>query len=197
MDVGNLISGSSAFSKTSLNIWKFTVHVLLKPCLENFKHYFTSMWDECNCVIGPYFLPNRGRKNKQLVSWGLAKKCSFGLSRQEERRQSNPVIPLISNQDPDYTSSLTAGHSHQGPQAHKLGVKSGKEEARPHPGARTEKSQMFTPLFHDFALFSSNKARPIGSGIWKYLESCSAWFIRWVSLWTPLPLYNGVISSRD
>ena len=42
-DVGSLISGSSAFSKTSLNIWKFTVHVLLKPGLENFKHYFTSM----------------------------------------------------------------------------------------------------------------------------------------------------------
>ena len=43
MDVGNLISGSSAFSKTSLNIWKFTVHVLLKPGLENFEHYFTSV----------------------------------------------------------------------------------------------------------------------------------------------------------
>ena len=42
-DVGNLISGSSAFSKTSLNIWKFTVHVLLKPGLENFEHYFTSL----------------------------------------------------------------------------------------------------------------------------------------------------------
>ena len=42
-DVGNLISGSSAFSKTSLNIWKFTVHILLKPGLENFEHYFTSM----------------------------------------------------------------------------------------------------------------------------------------------------------
>ena len=42
-DVGNLISGSSAFSKTSLNIWKFMVHVLLKPGLEDFKHYFTSM----------------------------------------------------------------------------------------------------------------------------------------------------------
>ena len=50
-DVGNLISGSSAFSKTSLNIWKFTVHLLLKPGLENFEHYFTSMWDECNCVV--------------------------------------------------------------------------------------------------------------------------------------------------
>ena len=43
MDVGNLISGSSAFSKTSLKIWKFMVHVLLKPGLENFEHYFTSM----------------------------------------------------------------------------------------------------------------------------------------------------------
>ena len=45
-DVGNLISSSSAFSKTSLNIWKLTVHVLLKPDLENFEHYFTSVWDE-------------------------------------------------------------------------------------------------------------------------------------------------------
>ena len=43
MDVGNLISGSSAFSKTILNIWKFTVDVLLNPGLENFEHYFTSM----------------------------------------------------------------------------------------------------------------------------------------------------------
>ena len=42
-DVGNLISGSSAFSKPSLNIWKLMVHVLLKPGLENFEHYFTSM----------------------------------------------------------------------------------------------------------------------------------------------------------
>ena len=50
-DVGNLISGSSAFSKTSLNIWKFTVHILLKPGLENFEHYLTSLWDDCNCVV--------------------------------------------------------------------------------------------------------------------------------------------------
>ena len=48
---GNLISGSSAFSKFSLNIWKFTVHVLLKPGLENFEHYFTSVWDECSCAV--------------------------------------------------------------------------------------------------------------------------------------------------
>ena len=56
VDVGNLISGSSAFSKSSLNIWKFMVHVLLKPDLENFEHYFASMWDECNCVIVWTFL---------------------------------------------------------------------------------------------------------------------------------------------
>ena len=42
MDVGNLISGFSAFSKSSLNIWKFTVYVLLKPSLENFEHFFAS-----------------------------------------------------------------------------------------------------------------------------------------------------------
>ena len=50
-DIGNLISGSSAFSKSSLHIWKFTHHVLLKPGLENFEHYFTSVWNECNHVV--------------------------------------------------------------------------------------------------------------------------------------------------
>ena len=50
-DVGNLISGSTAFSKSSLNIWKFTVHVLMKPGLGNFEHYFASVWDECNCAV--------------------------------------------------------------------------------------------------------------------------------------------------
>ena len=47
-ECGNLFSGSADFSKTSLGIWKFTVQVLLKPGLENFEHYFISMWDECN-----------------------------------------------------------------------------------------------------------------------------------------------------
>ena len=50
-DVGNLISDSFAFSKSSLNIWNFMFHILLKPCLENFEHYFASMWDEYNCVV--------------------------------------------------------------------------------------------------------------------------------------------------
>ena len=51
VDVGNLISGSSALLKSSLNIWKFTVHVLLKPGLENFELYFTSVGGECNCLV--------------------------------------------------------------------------------------------------------------------------------------------------
>ena len=51
VDVSNLISDSSAFCKMSLKIWMFTVHVLLKPGLENFEHYFTSVCDECNCVV--------------------------------------------------------------------------------------------------------------------------------------------------
>ena len=50
-DVSNLVSGSSAFSKTSLNIWNFMVHILLKPGLETCEHYFTSVWDECNCEV--------------------------------------------------------------------------------------------------------------------------------------------------
>ena len=52
MDHWNLISGSSAFSKTSMNIWKFSIHILLKPGFENFEHYFASMWDE---VVWAFF----------------------------------------------------------------------------------------------------------------------------------------------
>ena len=56
MDVGILISGTSDFSKSSLNTWKFTVHVLLKPGLKHFEHYFASLWDEWNCeVVWPFF----------------------------------------------------------------------------------------------------------------------------------------------
>ena len=75
-DVGNLISGSSAFSKSSLNIWKFMVHILLKPGLENFEHYFASMWDECNYVVGWIFfgialLWNWDENGPFLVLWPL------------------------------------------------------------------------------------------------------------------------------
>ena len=51
MDIGNLISCSSAFPKTSLNIWKFSVHILLKPSLKDFEHYLASMWKKLNCVV--------------------------------------------------------------------------------------------------------------------------------------------------
>ena len=51
VDDVNLISGSSAFLKISLNIWKFSVHLLLKMDLENFEHFFASMSGECNCVV--------------------------------------------------------------------------------------------------------------------------------------------------
>ena len=50
-DVGNLISDSSAFSKSILYIWKCSVHILLKPSLEDFEHDFASMWNDCNCVV--------------------------------------------------------------------------------------------------------------------------------------------------
>ena len=51
MNGGNLISSSSAFSKSSLYIWNFSVQAILKPCLEHFEHYLVSMWNECNCVV--------------------------------------------------------------------------------------------------------------------------------------------------
>ena len=76
MDVGNLISGSSAFSKSNLNIWKFMVHILLKPGLETSEHYFASMWDECNCVVvwtffGIIFLWDWNENWTFLVLWPL------------------------------------------------------------------------------------------------------------------------------
>ena len=50
-DVGNLISGSSMFSKSSLYIWKFSVYILLNSSLKDFEHYLASMWNECNCMV--------------------------------------------------------------------------------------------------------------------------------------------------
>ena len=80
-DVGNLISGSSAFSKSSLNIWMFMVHVLLKPDLENLEHHFDSMWDECNCVVvwtffGFAFLWDWNEKYFYLERKGTSIACS-------------------------------------------------------------------------------------------------------------------------
>ena len=73
---GNLISGFSAFSKSSLCIWNFYIHILLKPSLETFKHYFASMWDECNCVavwtfFGIAFLWDRKENWSLPVLWLL------------------------------------------------------------------------------------------------------------------------------
>ena len=72
-DVGNLISGSSAFSKSSWTIWKFSVHVLLKPSLENFDNDFTSLWDDCNCaVVWAFFdVPKRNENWPFPVLWPL------------------------------------------------------------------------------------------------------------------------------
>ena len=74
-NVGNLIPGSSAFSKSSLNIWEFMVHILLKLGLENFEHYFASMWDECNCSVFEHSLALHffgiGMKTDLFQSCGL------------------------------------------------------------------------------------------------------------------------------
>ena len=85
-DVANLISGSSAFSKTSLNIRKFMIHVLLKPGLENFENYFTSVWNDCNCsadwaFFGITFLWNWNENTfSSLVATAEFSKCAGILS---------------------------------------------------------------------------------------------------------------------
>ena len=76
VDVGNLISAFSAFLKSSLNSWKFMVHILLKPGLENSEHYFTSVWDECNCAVvwaffGIAFLWDWNENSPFPVLWPL------------------------------------------------------------------------------------------------------------------------------
>ena len=74
VDIGKLISGSSAFSKSSLNIRKFLVHVLLKPSLQNFENCFASVWNECNCVwtfFGFFFLWDWNENWSFPVPWSL------------------------------------------------------------------------------------------------------------------------------
>ena len=73
-DPADLISGSSAFSKSSLNIWKFSVQVLLKPSLKDVENYLASMWNQCNCVVvwtffGAAFF-GEGRKTELFQSYG-------------------------------------------------------------------------------------------------------------------------------
>ena len=70
-NVGNLIPGSVAFSKTSLNIWKFTVHILLKPCLENFEHYIARVCSEMSAIVW-YF-----EHSLALPFFGIGKKTDL------------------------------------------------------------------------------------------------------------------------
>ena len=70
VNVGDLVSGSSAFPKSSLYIWKFSFHVLLKPSLKDFEHYLASMWNEHNCMVvwtffGIAFLKDWNEKAEQ------------------------------------------------------------------------------------------------------------------------------------
>ena len=80
-DLGNLISGSCSFSKSSLNIWKFMVHILLKPGLENFELYFTSVWDECNCLRTVIGLPKtrKSRAGSRTAPWKSAALGTRGI----------------------------------------------------------------------------------------------------------------------
>ena len=103
-DVGNLISGSSAFSKSSLNIWKFSVHILLKPCLENFELYFASVWDECSCAVvwtffGIAFLWDWNENCPFPVLWPLLSFPNLLAVSYFE------ILPLLSNQQPFQLSS--------------------------------------------------------------------------------------------
>ena len=77
MDAGSLISGSSAFSKSNLYIWKFLVHILLKPSLKDFEHYLASMWNECSCAVvwtlfGLVFWGDRNENWRFPVLWPLS-----------------------------------------------------------------------------------------------------------------------------
>ena len=71
-DVNNLISASSAFSKSSLNIWKFTVHIVLKSSLDIYEHYVASVWDECNCASIPWHCLSLGLEQKLTFSSPVA-----------------------------------------------------------------------------------------------------------------------------
>ena len=101
VDVGNLISGSSAFSKISLNIWKFTVHVLLKPGLENFEYYFPSMWDEYNCVVvwaffGIAFLGDWNENWPIPVLWPLLSFPNYTYYMKMSKLY-NSILPFLSS----------------------------------------------------------------------------------------------------
>ena len=112
-DVGNLTSGSSAFSKSILNIWKFSVYVLLKRGLENFEHYFDGMWDECNCAVVWTFF------GFSFLSLGLEWKLTFsspvatGCSRVNQQvllcHQAGTCISIWVSAGPPGLRMITSG----------------------------------------------------------------------------------------
>ena len=92
-DVSNLICGSSTFLKTILNIWKSSVHKVLKPNLKDFEHYLARMWNECNCV----------------VVWTLLALPFFGIRMKNELFQLWPVLSfpnLLTNWVQHFSSSI-------------------------------------------------------------------------------------------
>ena len=106
VDVGNLISVSSAFSKSSLNTWKFSVHVLLKPNLENFEHYFASLWDECQSVRWDSYARGRdrvslrgeGQSCQPIPTWNKQTLSTSGPRRKEKwphKRQSQTCLECL------------------------------------------------------------------------------------------------------
>ena len=99
VDVGNLISGSPAFSKTSLNIWNFIVHVLLKPGLKNFEHYFTSVWDECNCAVVWAFF-------SIAFLWDWNEKLTFSIRGQTDWNHSHRQLANLITQTTALSNSM-------------------------------------------------------------------------------------------
>ena len=118
-DVGNLISGSSTFSKSSWNIWNFMVHMLLKIGLENFEHYFASVWDERNCAVVCTFLgivfpwdwkekwpfpvlwpllsfPDSGREHSPTHQQKTGLKIYWTWTHPSNKTQFSPPISLLS-----------------------------------------------------------------------------------------------------
>ena len=117
-DIGNLISGSSAFSKSSLNIWKFLIHILFTPCLEDFEHYFASVWVECHCVVvwtffGVAFLwdwkQTLGGHKQNLVCTGTQEKIAMTP---QETESDLPVSVQESLAEVWVNSGLPWGQGH-------------------------------------------------------------------------------------
>ena len=119
VDVGNLISGSSAFSKSSLNIWKFSLHKLLKPGFENFEHYFTSVWDECNCDCALTYMQSTSWETLGWKKHKLESRLPGEISITSDTQMTPPFCrkwrgtkkPLDGSERGEWKSWLKAQHS--------------------------------------------------------------------------------------